>query len=84
MIVGKKKRDSRVALEIVSGILDSARRIPEDLDSEINSITRFVREILGIFIADVRCLKDQLLLFAHRLAELEKMVSEKISSQAES
>jgi len=77
----KKGRGEDTLLEHLSRILDEAREIAQNVDMEVEDIKRFVNEVINMFITDARVIRDQLLLMAYRVAELENMAYEKIEKE---
>ncbi|MEX0567981.1 MAG: hypothetical protein Q6363_002335 [Candidatus Njordarchaeota archaeon] len=72
----KESEDSSVVIEHITSVLESTRKTAENIDIDIDSIKRFVKEVVGVFITDTRFIKDQLLILAQRLAELEELAYE--------
>jgi len=72
----KRGRDEEIVLEHISRIINEMKATAQNLDMEIDNIKRFVNEVINIFTTDSRYIKDQLLLFAQRVAELENMAYE--------
>ncbi len=72
----KKDRSHDLVLEHIANIVKEMRQTADNIDMEIDNIKRFANEVVGIFATDSRYLKDQLLLMAQRVAELEKMAYE--------
>jgi len=72
----KKKEEKKLTVERVEKAFEKLAQMSEEVSMEIDSVKRFVREVLNIFITDTRFIKDQLLLLAHRLAELEEMAQD--------
>ena len=76
----KEKKDDTV-LEHLSRILEEARSTAQSVDMEVEDIKRFVSEVINMFVTDARVIRDQLLLMAYRVAELENMAYEKREKQ---
>lgn len=76
IVVPKKDKEPSVVVDHISTVLDNTRKIAENIGMDIDSIKRFVREVISVFVTDTRFIKDQLLILAQRLAELEEMAYE--------
>jgi len=72
----KKKSGDDLVLEHISNVIEEMKSIADNIDMEVDNIKRFANEVVGIFATDSRYIKDQLLLLAQRVAELEKMAYE--------
>jgi len=72
----KKAKTDEVVLEHIARVIEEMKEIANNIDMEIDNIKRFANEVVSIFATDSRYIKDQLLLMAQRIAELERMAYE--------
>lgn len=76
IVLPKKDKEPSIVVEHIANVLENTRKIAENISMDIDNIKRFVGEVIGVFVADTRFIKDQLLILAQRLAELEEMAYE--------
>ena len=79
--MAKNKKEAKLTEEKIEKAIKFLRQQIVNLFEEIDNIKRFAQEVISMFIQNVRYMKDELLLLAQRIAELETMAYEWISKR---
>lgn len=78
-----KKKKAKVTPDKVEKAFNALRKKINNLNFELDDIKKFVTEAISIFITDTRYLRDQIMILAERLAELEEMANEYAAKKAQ-